>query len=97
MDLRAISGGKIDLLGEGFAVGGERKRSMDFGLQNQMNVCAICKYMQPSLGLFGGGAALKSAMKLFIDMLSFKPLSHPKISFHQRQVLSQIPSKDRPH
>lgn len=71
MDLRAISGGKIDLLGEGFAVGGERKRSMDFGLQNQMNVCAICKYMQPSLGLFGGGGSIEECHEIVYRHVEF--------------------------
>lgn len=57
---------------------------MDFG--------AICQDMQLRfavvLGNGGakGGVALKSIVRQFSDILSFKPLRYPRSTFYQRQI-----------
>lgn len=82
-------GGKIDIFGEGFTMGGEGERnSWTLDCKSKCMLILFVKTCNKGLGFYGRRAALKNTMRWFSDTLNFKPLSHPRIAFYQRQVSS---------
>lgn len=71
------------------------QKFVDSGLQKQMNVHAICKNMKPRSGIVWKEGNTEEHYDIDLELLRFNPLSHPRCTFYQRQVSSEIPNKGR--